>query len=422
MSLPSKYAPEGLSLEDQQKTLTVGQKRQRRPVDYTIKVIEDRIDNAVKESLAGNDDDYEMVPMDDFKEVDIISNFVNYSRKYMSYNDFEIAEFSTDLEINNTNISYLMIDTNFILSHLNIVDDLKSIAREFGLIIIIPITVMHELDELKVSKRDNLPTESGISGKSVSHLARWANDWIYRSLADKSLLVKGQKLDERIDRTASKDNAILDCCLYFQKNHPNTLQVLLSNDKNLCLKALSNDLLTVSYRKEMNAKLIAEMIYKENLDRFGELRNTQSLQPSKVITSTEEVPPEVIRTVYIEIQTIVLSVIHHCMEEAYGEALEVLKDYNKEAIITLEDCSAVMIRFWFTVFSIFFENGFKPFDEPSKGKKEPLWVDIPNDKIELTNFINFWCKILTILYGETMNEHQNNALKALISRWQQVIL
>ena len=47
--------------------------------------------------------------------------------------------------------------------------------------------------------------------------------------------------------------------VYISKNHPNSLTIILSNDKNLCSKALMNELLTVSFRPNMSGELIAKL-------------------------------------------------------------------------------------------------------------------------------------------------------------------
>lgn len=425
MSLPSKYAPEGLSHEDQGRTITVGQKREPRPVKYYVRTIENRVNEALKSSEANQINDIEMVPMDGFDEVDIISHFVTESRHRQSYddNDLEIDESQSDKFERSGNVSYLVIDTNFILSHLKILNDLKSIGEEYGLVLIIPITVVKELDGLKSENNIGLVSKDGLSTKSVGHLARWANEWIYSSLANNSNVVKGQRLDQRLDKTVTQDDAILDCCLYFKKSYPNTLQVLLSNDKNFCLKALSNELLTVSYRTDMNAELIATTIYQENIARFGKLSlETSSLKPVKRNNDLSvAAPEEVIHTVYTEIKTITLSAIHHCMESAYGDDLDLLKNYDKDTVTTLLDCSYVMIRFWLPVFSLYFRGESLPFEEVNgpRGEKNPIWVDPPTSG-QLSDFINFWSKVLTILYKNEMNEDQNESLRLLINRWKAV--
>lgn len=425
MSLPSKYAPGGLSLEDQSRTITVGCKRQPRPVNYIAKIIEDKIQDAV-ELNSTSSQDYEMVPMDDFGQVDMLSHYVTYSRQFIDENpDLEIAEDHTprgDSTSFTGNTSFLIVDTNFILSHLNILNDLKKIGSAYGLVIVVPIMLIQELDGLKLSTRSS----EGLSGKSVGHLARWAIDWIYESMADRNSIVKGQKLHEKVNKTAVKDDAILDCGLYFQQTYSNTLQVLLSNDKNLCAKALANNLLTVSYREEMTASIIAKTIYDESVERFGDLLQVTPLRqvnvpqspqrPQKIIAP----PQEVIQIVYKEIQMVLLAIIDRCIESAYGD-VSLVRNYDKNAVTTIPDCSDVMKRLWFTVFSDYFGNDFKPFEEGKKGELTALWTEMPANQRELRGFVEFWSQVLTILYKAEMDHHQQESLKLLIERWNQVV-
>ncbi|KAK6198043.1 PIN domain-containing protein [Scheffersomyces amazonensis] len=433
MSLPSKYAPGGISPSDEHRTVTTGTPRARKPINYTIRVIEDRIEDAVQHSqqhhhhhhqnhyqnqnqnhyqnhIRRSSDDIEMVGMDDYKEVDVISEFVNYSRGSgdLVYSDSMdgIEHYSTQVEVIEGNVSYMVIDTNFILSHLNILDQMKNLAHKYGLKMIIPIAVMQELDGLKNSTRNVSESEDRISGKSVGHLARWANDWIFSQFAKNSTVVQGQNLRQRIDKSTLQDDAILDCCLWWKQNHPKSLVVLFSNDKNFCMKALANHILTVSFRKDMTAELIAKVIHDENVRIFGELKSetvhrTQVIAAEPPIISPAEPSDEwkdatksiiefssfseVAFRVHYEIQTVTLSAIHHCMENEYGEDLDLLRDYDKNSIVTLYDCSQVFIRFWFTVFQACFKklpNKLVPFEEDGHGRnsiKTPIHVDIPTD-------------------------------------------
>ncbi|EGW30096.1 uncharacterized protein SPAPADRAFT_143967 [Spathaspora passalidarum NRRL Y-27907] len=454
-SLPSRYAPEGLSEEDQHRVITSGHARRSKPIEYTIKTIESKIHDALTNQTYQNntvDGDIEMVPMDD-AEVDVISSYVSYSRDSGNlqvnsgdemYDDIMMVEKPEETHANG-NLSMLVVDTNFILSHLKVVDELKGLAREFGLRIVIPVMVMRELDGLKNSSRlvdDDSPER--LSGVSVGHLARWANDWIYNSLANNSSVVIGQKLGQRLDKNAIQDDAILDCCLYFKQRA--NLVVLLSNDKNLCNKALTNDVLTVTFKTGMSAKLIAKVIYDENVNQFGKLAPMEiehvpslkhkhkeaSAEPSREwVQSTQEVQAfrsfaEVAEKVYSEIQMILLSAIHHCMEVEYGEDLDLLRDYTKESIVTIQDCSQVLIRFWFTVFDQYFRASpakFVPFQETGTGRKSvkhPLYVDIPTTPAELVEFIEFWTTALQIIYDGVMDETQQMALEHLIKRWHKM--
>lgn len=409
-----------MSLEDQSRIITVGRKRQPRPVNYIAKIIEDKVQDAVEISSTSSQD-YEMVPMDDFGQVDMLSHYVTYSRQFITENpDLEITEDTPtgSSQSFTGNTSFLIVDTNFILSHLNILNDLKKIGSTYSLVIVVPIMLIQELDGLKESTRSS----EGLSGKSVGHLARWANDWIYEAMADRNSIVKGQKLHEKLNKTAVKDDAILDCGLYLKQTYPNTLQVLMSNDKNLCAKALANDILTVSYRVEMTARIIAKTIHDESIARFGDLLKVSSLRqvngshsPQKIIAP----PQEVIQIVYKEIQMILLSIIDRCIESAYGD-VTLVRNYDRNAVTTIPDCSDVMRRLWFTVFSDYFTNDFKPFEEVRRGELTALWTDMPANQQELCGFVEFWSQVLTILYKAEMDHHQQESLKMLIERWHQV--
>lgn len=367
-----------------------------------------------------------MVPMDSFDEVAVIADFVTHSRD--SYNFMYEDTMDLDQRYNQTqtvrldgNISYLVVDTNFILSHLKILNEIKDLGKEYGLQLVIPMAVMQELDGLKLSNKIESAfthSDAQLSGKSVGHLARWANDWVYSCLAKRVPTVVGQRAEERINRLAVKDDAILDCCLYLQKHRAQTLQILMSNDKNLCMKALLNSILTVSYRTNMNAKMIAETIRNENIHKFG------VIQKNTVVTQEVEVPirahhgGDIFQTVYGEVQKLVLSIVHRCMASNYGEDLSLLRNYNKSAVQTLEDACHVIIRFWMPVFSLYLRR-LKPFDEEGK-HKVPKMVDVPQSRLSLNSFIDYWSQILHTLYKEEMTDAQNTALGSLIQRWEEL--
>lgn len=428
MSLPSKYAPEGLSSRDQAKTITSGTRARASPQDYIVRRIETRINQAI-ESSHHADDDIEMVPTDDYNEVDVISQFVARSRTHTDNLENNWVPPSNQPELTYTpNSSFLVVDTNFVLSHLNILDDLKNLNKQYNLQIIVPSTVMQELDGLKKSSRYS-DKEGDLSQQSVSHLARWANDWIFAELADNSTAVRGQKLGERIDRFATQDDAILDCCMYFKSKYHDVLVVLLSNDKNFCMKALTNDILTVSYRKGMTALLIGEMIYNESILRFGDREDTMEFQPAGS-TSPPPPPPQhkpaadadvlyetAARTVQLEVQTIALSAIHKCMESVYGEDIELLHDYDKDRVASLMDCGEIIIRFWFPVFQEYFKRSpshFVPFEENGK-RKVPAYTSI--NPGEFQSFVDFWTSFLVTIYRAEMDQRQNASLSVLVERW-----
>lgn len=147
---------------------------------------------------------------------------------------------------------FLVVDTNFMVSHLDLVKDIRTVLERQNLpkrAIVVPWVVVQELDGLKAKS-------------SVTHLARAANTWIYEMLANRNAWVIGQKLTEIEDLSLKGDDAILDCCRYFQTKY-NALTVILSNDKNLCAKSLIHDVRTVSYAEGMTADQIVHVVSAE---------------------------------------------------------------------------------------------------------------------------------------------------------------
>lgn len=438
MVLPSIYSCEGLSPRDANKPITSGEKRDNRPIEYTLKTIDDKVKAAVEHQ--DHDEDIEMVPMENEQEVDLITSYVSHSRDANFYEDDVNMniEHAPDFALVDGNISLLIIDTNFCISHLTILDELNRLANDYCIKIIIPVYVIQELDGLKNSTK----LENDHSGnESVKNLAKWANDWIYNQLANSLSTVKGQKLSQRINTDLTKDDSILDCCLYFQQHYAHHLIVLLSNDKNLCNKALMHDILTVSFRPGMEAKLIGRKIMEESMSRFGHREakykpvvnqsvptQPQSLAPeitevAKTITTTSETSP--LALIYAEIQTLLLSVLHHCMVAEYQEDIDLIRDYKKENVVNLLQCSQLLIRFWFAVFQQYFKampGRFVPFEEIGEGrrlKKIPVYVDEPTRQ-NAVKFVDFWSAVLKVLYNGIMNEQENEALDIFIARWKEL--
>ncbi|KAI5970772.1 hypothetical protein CANMA_000191 [Candida margitis] len=439
MVLPSIYSSQGLSEKDSNKVITSGNNQDKRPVEYTLKTIDDKVQAAVENQ--DHDEDIEMVPMDNEKEVDLITSYVSQSRN-VNYYDDDVdmnIEQAPDFTLVGGNISFLIIDTNFCISHLTILDELARLANDFGIKIIIPVYVIQELDGLKNS---NKLENDDSSNESVKNFARWANDWIYNQLANSSGVVKGQKLSQRINKDLTKDDAILDCCLYFQEYYSQHLIVLLSNDKNLCTKALAHEILTVSFRTGMEAKLIGQKIMEESMSRFGHREakykpvagsGTSSIQPgfiapeitqvANLTTTNPGASPSAL--IYREVQTLLFSVLHHCMVAEYQEDIDLIRDYKKENVVNLLQCSQLLIRFWLSVFQQYFKampGRFVPFEEVGEGrrsKKIPVYVDEPTTE-NAGKFVDFWSAVLKVLYHGIMNEQENEVLDLFIARWKEL--
>lgn len=176
----------------------------------------------------------------------------------------------------------LVVDTNIVISNLDIVEELHQLAAQYGHIIIFPWVVLQELDVLKScdASIDRNPLHSMHSkGKRVGVKARKGINWIYERFAHMDPYVVGQKMTDTLTKTSQNDDAILDCCVYFREVHE-AFTVLLSNDKNLCTKALIHGIRTVTYVESMTADSISQIVFKAAVEdaRHQEVSNDLSLE------------------------------------------------------------------------------------------------------------------------------------------------
>lgn len=130
-----------------------------------------------------------------------------------------------------TSSFYAVVDTNCLLRSTHLEELLKFV------VLVIPFVVIQELDGLKLSK-----------DQDIALLARKAINFLYSNLQKKNPNMRGQTLEE-IEKSASfacrnNDDKILNCCIYYKnrvaKQKDNV--VLLSYDKNLCVKASVNNI------------------------------------------------------------------------------------------------------------------------------------------------------------------------------------
>ncbi|GME76792.1 unnamed protein product [Ambrosiozyma monospora] len=109
---------------------------------------------------------------------------------------------------------FLVLDTNFAIDHLKLLDKLYKLSPKYKNVyqIIIPLTVVNELDGLKNDSYKRLATQ-----------ARNAIDWYFALFHNSDPIVIGQQLSQRLERNLRGDDAILDCCLYFKEKNPDHL-------------------------------------------------------------------------------------------------------------------------------------------------------------------------------------------------------
>ncbi|KAK8864320.1 hypothetical protein IAR55_001567 [Kwoniella newhampshirensis] len=150
-------------------------------------------------------------------------------------------------------LHYLAVDTNIFISHFNLFRTIHALLfglKQSPLLLLIPSTVIYELDHLKAST-DRPEPDSPIT---VGRLVRTATSWLLEVERTRREKKKGvlrcQSLRERYDPTikerGSADDRILDCCLHFQETGGDV--VLWTDDKNLSVKAETNHIPTIGGR------------------------------------------------------------------------------------------------------------------------------------------------------------------------------
>lgn len=394
-----------------------------------------------------------------------LNDITNYVVDLRNNDVFIPTDLSSENELpnnnngNTTRTAYLVVDTNFILSHLSLLDDLERLlhTKYMGTYqIVIPKQVVHELDGLKDADR------TIDSRHSISRLARSAIDWCYLHFHESMPTVTGQRLHERIDKNALKDNAILDCCLYFQnvENGGGNMVVLLSNDKNLCVKALVNNVLTISYRLGMTADLIANNVVSELNNNYnfddssnqmppeGQFNSNDSnvlmnnddmdVEPIYIQENTIDLVPdgqdtstpnstsspyffhETSEEIFSQVTTLTLEAIKYAVESIFEDDIEMV-GYDDSKMRTLLDAARCIVKMGLSTFSEFFDRRrFNPMKMLQDRGQMQIYVNVPKDVPSLKTFVAFWTDFLEGIYANR-GQSQKAALSQIINHWQGLI-
>ncbi|AAS54752.1 AGR262Wp [Eremothecium gossypii ATCC 10895] len=320
----------------------------------------------------------------------------------------------------------LVVDTNYVLSHLDILEELRVLAPKYSYRIVVPKTVLQELDGLKNSNKVDGDYSSCQRKEPVSVLARRANNWLYSNLANLDSYLIVQKMREKLDLNSAKDDAILDCCLYYGEVHKYFV-VLLSNDKNLCMKALAEEVPTVSYRDRMTAQLIASRIKEEYQHRESMVGSPEKTKMEEDVSMDDLIVQDKnkgidIYEVVSHVQDLVLAAIDDVMHEEYGSELEFIS-YDKSSMGTLADAVPCFQAFWIAVFSEYFKGS---------GINKNYWHSLPRallnpgtDCTLLLEFLSFWASVLDCLYVKKSQQdvddlHRNlDAIRDMVTKASQ---
>ena len=402
---------------------------------------EDRHHHSIELNDEENEDgDIEMIDLDSEEGVNSVTNYLSQERRYAPLpptdNSTRLQSYEnrneTLLEVDLRRCIAFVVDTNFIISHLGTLESIRTFHSGSHHVVVIPRYTMRELDGLKNSNKpvDETGTET------IGKLARTANDWVYRNLASSNSNVVGQRVRQVLDPSCIMDDAILDCCLYF-KEQMEMFAILLSNDKNLCSKALTEDIPTVSYVKGMTGDLIAQRAYNEYLLRYGSLpdvtsRDRQSEFSLPIMDSAQDAnsdcssmfppPPDFLQLsavsshIFNEAQRLLINATNSIMFYEYDEDLEYI-GFDPDKLKSLKDVSECIYKYWISVFCEYF-RGSKMRKDDWKSLPESLLL-APTDKSELSAFVRFWGDVLELFYVKRSDE-DNKDLEYQLGEWSRL--
>ena len=116
--------------------------------------------------------------------------------------------------------AFIVVDTNFLISHLTLVESIQAWHSKYRHVIVLPWTVIEErtisclVRPIKIVDGLKSSTKKSDNGKkSIRILAREAIRWAQDALQSDDGSVVGQAKHETTDIDASGDDAILACCL-----------------------------------------------------------------------------------------------------------------------------------------------------------------------------------------------------------------
>ncbi|KAJ3182273.1 hypothetical protein HDU85_003315 [Gaertneriomyces sp. JEL0708] len=164
-------------------------------------------------------------------------------------------------------LAIFVVDTNFLISHLQFFIQVLKVLPAPQMIVLVPYVVLKELDALKdyhkrSSRRDasavryrmnpGSDTPALANEDSLSNAARDAISFLYDAFHKRLPTLRGQQINDYLPETPvadlSNDDKILECCRFARAKYGAQV-ALLSNDKNLGVKAMVNHIFHVRHYK-----------------------------------------------------------------------------------------------------------------------------------------------------------------------------
>lgn len=168
----------------------------------------------------------------------------------------------------------IVVDTNYLLADLTLIADIINKAVDFNARLLVPYTVIQELDGLKNSTK-KVSATSGAQKTSVElgSIARRAIALLQEAFLNRNPGIIGQRKGDNLLALGAKnkaeeaiiyskmsnDDLILECCKYAKAKMPSAKVILMSNDRNLCLKAMVESFQPVSRYHKSAKNLLSEL-------------------------------------------------------------------------------------------------------------------------------------------------------------------
>ncbi|KAM0732746.1 Transcriptional protein SWT1 [Formica fusca] len=273
----------------------------------------EKLTEQAKQEILYEEMDWEPINDDDITlEVEVVRTQLGKKDhvdkiNYISGNTVELIQHNRT-EPQEKSPLYIVVDTNVFLSNLKIIEEardatFKNYPRPF---IVIPWTVIHELDYIKNNK----------STHEICVKARKAISFIHEQFSSKHPRIIGQTREQAAKNKEDfsltcPDDEILQCCLQICQLQKSV--VLLSYDKNLCNKAMVYNILALGRNDPLE-----KIDYYDMNDRVVNHLNNGPIEES-VFNNELHFTDDIFENTKATMKNFLSTIIIKQMSEIYGE-------------------------------------------------------------------------------------------------------
>ncbi|XP_061490019.1 transcriptional protein SWT1 isoform X1 [Rhineura floridana] len=251
--------------------------------------------------------------------------------------------------------SLIVIDTNIMISHLEFIKSLKNrdVPGIGRFVLVIPWVVLQELDNLKRGK-----ILANVSQKAIP-----AVHFIYTCLKNQDPKLRGQSMQLASQQThgfcvENNDDRVLQCCLQYQNLFPQAEVVLLTDDKNLCNKALVSEVKAFSKTELVIAlqKLTINTVILSQDVSSGQSQSEKDMISKKAEDNFADTLSRIILHAKQSLQQVLSSILETEMNIAFGDLWrEVVYHKPPWTLAKVLECYK---RHWVAVFGMVIPRSF----------------------------------------------------------------